>query len=72
MVDYGEFVVVMNHLQRRKNDEHLRKAFMYFDKDESGYIELRELREGLADESGEIEADVVNDIIMSEVDTDKV
>lgn len=59
------------HLQRMENDEHFRKAFMFFDKDESGFIELGELREALADESGEIEAEVVNDI-MREVDTDKV
>ncbi|XP_028763379.1 calcium-dependent protein kinase 10-like [Neltuma alba] len=70
VLDYGEFVAVTIHLQRMENDEHFRKAFMYFDKDESGYIELGDLRDSLADESGEIEDDVVNDI-MREVDTDK-
>ncbi|KAF7838409.1 calcium-dependent protein kinase 10-like [Senna tora] len=70
VLDYGEFVAVTIHLQRMENDEHFRKAFMFFDKDDSGYIELGELREALADESGEIEADVVNDI-MREVDSDK-
>lgn len=44
---------------------------MFFDKDGSGYIELSELREALADESGETDSDVLNDI-MCEVDTDKV
>lgn len=44
---------------------------MFFDKDGSGYIEVDELREALSDESGEIDADVLNDIIR-EVDTDKV
>ena len=43
MIDYGEFVVVVISLQRRENAQHLLKAFMYFDKDESGYIELGEL-----------------------------
>ncbi|XP_054807966.1 calcium-dependent protein kinase 10-like [Prosopis cineraria] len=70
VLDYGEFVAVTIHLQRMENDEHFRKAFKYFDKDESGYIELGELRDALADESGETEADVLNDI-MREVDTDK-
>lgn len=44
---------------------------MFFDKDGSGYIELDELREALADESGETDADVLKEI-MREVDTDKV
>jgi len=44
---------------------------MFFDKDGNGYIELDELREGLADEYGETDDDVLNDI-MREVDTDKV
>lgn len=54
-----------------ENDEHFRKAFMFFDKDGSGFIELDELREALADETGHTDADVLNDI-MHEVDTDKV
>ncbi|KAK4264246.1 hypothetical protein QN277_025453 [Acacia crassicarpa] len=70
VLDYGEFVAVTIHLQRMENDEHFRNAFKYFDKDESGFIELGELRDALADDSGEIETDVVNDI-MREVDTDK-
>lgn len=44
---------------------------MFFDKDGSGYIELSELREALADESGETDSKVLNEI-MREVDTDKV
>lgn len=59
------------HLQRMENDEHFRRAFMFFDKDGSGYIELSELREALADESGETDSKVLNEI-MREVDTDKV
>lgn len=54
-----------------ENDEHFRRAFMFFDKDGSGYIESDELREALADESGETDNAVLNDI-MREVDTDKV
>ncbi|XP_022736376.1 calcium-dependent protein kinase 10-like [Durio zibethinus] len=70
VLDYGEFVAVTIHLQKMENDEHFRRAFMFFDKDGSGYIELDELREALADESGEADIDALNDI-MREVDTDK-
>ncbi|GFZ12077.1 calcium-dependent protein kinase 1 [Actinidia rufa] len=70
VLDYGEFVAVTIHLQRMENDAHFRRAFMFFDRDGSGYIELEELREALADESGETDADVLNEI-MREVDTDK-
>ena len=64
-------MAVTIHLQKMENDEHFRRAFMFFDKDGNGYIELDELREGLADEYGETDDDVLNDI-MREVDTDKV
>ncbi|KAK4350489.1 hypothetical protein RND71_029802 [Anisodus tanguticus] len=57
VLDYGEFVAVIIHLQRMENDEHFRRAFMFFDKDGSGYIELDELREALADESGACDTD---------------
>lgn len=70
-LDYGEFAAVTIHLQKLENDEHLRRAFIFFDKDGSGYIELVELRQALADESGEMDIDVLTDI-MREVDTDKV
>lgn len=70
VLDYGEFVAVTIHLQKMENDEHFRRAFMFFDKDGSGYIELSELREALADESGETDSKVLNEI-MREVDTDK-
>lgn len=53
------------------NDEHLRKAFSYFDKDENGYIEPEELREALTEDGADDCTDVANDIFQ-EVDTDKV
>ncbi|KAF4367599.1 hypothetical protein CsatB_017769 [Cannabis sativa] len=70
VLDYGEFVAVTIHLQKMENDEHFKRAFMFFDKDGSGYIELNELREALADELGETDSMVLNEI-MREVDTDK-
>lgn len=70
VLDYGEFVAVTIHLQRMENDEHFRKAFKFFDKDESGYIELSELEAALVDDLGETDTNVLNEI-MREVDTDK-
>ncbi|KAI7752814.1 hypothetical protein M8C21_021766 [Ambrosia artemisiifolia] len=52
-LDCGEFVVVTLHLKRMANDEHLHKAFAFFDKNQTGYIEVEELRQVLSDE-GEI------------------
>ncbi|KAG9453427.1 hypothetical protein H6P81_006331 [Aristolochia fimbriata] len=69
-IDYGEFVAVFLHLQRMANDEHLRKAFSYFDKDGNGYIEPEELQEALLEDGDAGCADVANDIFQ-EVDTDK-
>ncbi|KAF9680050.1 hypothetical protein SADUNF_Sadunf06G0079700 [Salix dunnii] len=69
-LDYGEFVAVSLHLQRMANDEHLRKAFSYFDKDGDGYIEPDELRDALMEDGADDCTDVANDIFQ-EVDTDK-
>ncbi|KAG7017220.1 Calcium-dependent protein kinase 13 [Cucurbita argyrosperma subsp. argyrosperma] len=69
-LDYGEFVAVSLHLQRMANDEHLRKAFSYFDKDGNGYIEPDELRDALVEDGADDCTDVANDIFQ-EVDTNK-
>ncbi|EXB99432.1 Calcium-dependent protein kinase 13 [Morus notabilis] len=69
-LDYGEFVAISLHLQRMANDEHLHKAFSYFDKDGNGYIEPDELRDALMEDGAEDCTDVANDIFL-EVDTDK-
>lgn len=54
------------------DDEQLRQAFRYFDKDESGYIEVEELREGLVEDNLDPNNDqVIRDIIF-DVDLDKV
>jgi calcium-dependent protein kinase len=70
-LDCGEFVAVSLHLQRMANDEHLHKAFSYFDKDSNGYIEPDELRDALMEDGADDCTDVANDIF-HEVDTDKV
>ncbi|KAL0725815.1 hypothetical protein Bca4012_040414 [Brassica carinata] len=69
-LDYGEFVAVSLHLQKVANDEHLRKAFSYFDKDGNGYILPEELCEALKEDGGDDCVNVANDIFQ-EVDTDK-
>ncbi|CAL9137328.1 unnamed protein product [Musa acuminata var. zebrina] len=69
-LDYGEFVAVSVHLRRMGNDEHLHKAFSYFDQNNSGYIEIEELGNSLADDLGPDHEEVINAIIC-DVDTDK-
>lgn len=69
-LDYGEFVAITIHLQRLSNDAHLRKAFLFFDKDSSGYIERAELADALADEAGHAD-EAALDNVLREVDTDK-
>ncbi|KAF8733866.1 hypothetical protein HU200_014718 [Digitaria exilis] len=69
-LDYGEFVAITIHLQRLSNDAHLRTAFLFFDKDSSGYIERAELADALADESGHTDEAALNNVLR-EVDTDK-
>lgn len=53
------------------NDEHLHKAFAYFDQNGNGYIEIEELRLALNDEV-ETSSEEVIAAIMHDVDTDKV
>lgn len=69
-LDYGEFVAVSLHLQRMANDEHLRKAFSYFDRDGNGYIEPEELQNALMEDGLDDCVNIANDIFQ-EVDTDK-
>lgn len=70
-LDYGEFVAISVHLRKMGNDDHLRKAFAFFDRNESEYIEIEELRDALADELDSNSEEVIISIIQ-DVDTDKV
>jgi calcium-dependent protein kinase len=70
-LNYGEFVTVSVHVRKIGNDEHIEKAFTYFDRNKSGYIEIEELREALSDELDGNDEDIINGIIQ-DVDTDKV
>ncbi|CAH2072896.1 unnamed protein product [Thlaspi arvense] len=70
-LNYGEFVAVSVHLKKMANDEHLHKAFNFFDQNQSGYIEIEELREALNDELDDTSSEEVIAAIMQDVDTDK-
>ncbi|CAL5423350.1 unnamed protein product [Camellia sinensis] len=70
-LNYGEFVAISVHLKKMGNDDdHLHKAFEFFDQNHSGYIEIEELRDSLADEVETNNEEVINAIIQ-DVDTDK-
>ncbi|KAK1390805.1 Calcium-dependent protein kinase 32 [Heracleum sosnowskyi] len=69
-LNYGEFVAVSVHLRKMANDEHLHKAFSFFDQNNSGYIEIEELRHALNDEEDANSEEVIT-AIMHDVDTDK-
>ncbi|XP_058224819.1 calcium-dependent protein kinase 8-like [Rhododendron vialii] len=69
-LNYGEFVAISVHLRKLANDEHLHKAFAFFDLNKSGYIEPEELRAALSGEDDSNSDEVIN-AIMHDVDTDK-
>ncbi|KAJ4896087.1 Calcium-dependent protein kinase 32 [Raphanus sativus] len=67
-LDCDEFIAISVHLRKMGNDEHLKKAFAFFDQDNNGYIEIEELRQALSDEVGTSEE--VVEAIIRDVDTD--
>ncbi|KAL9250008.1 Calcium-dependent protein kinase 8-like protein [Drosera capensis] len=69
-LNYGEFVAVSVHLRKMANDEHLPRAFSFFDKNKSGYIEMEELNDALNDDVDSSSMEVIG-AIMHDVDTDK-
>lgn len=70
-LDCEEFVTVSVHLKKIGSEEHLTKAFEFFDKDGSGFIEMEELREALVEGDLGPNDQVIREII-SDVDKDKV
>ncbi|KAL4567652.1 hypothetical protein LXL04_023241 [Taraxacum kok-saghyz] len=70
-LNYGEFVAISIHLKRMANDEHLHKAFSFFDQNKNGYIEFEELRHALSDDENVNNTEEVINAIMRDVDTDK-
>ncbi|KAG1327599.1 calcium-dependent protein kinase 8 [Cocos nucifera] len=69
-LDCEEFVTVSLHLKKVDSEEHLAKAFNFFDKDGSGFIEVEELREALGEGDLGPNEQVIWEII-SDVDKDK-
>lgn len=69
-LDCAEFVAISVHLRKMGNDEHLKKAFEFFDKNQSGFIEIEELRDALADEIDTNSEEIIS-AILQDVDTDK-
>ena len=64
-------MTVSVHLKKISSEEHLSKAFRYFDRDGSGYIEIDELREALAEGDPGPNEQAIQEIF-SDVDVDKV
>lgn len=72
-LDYAEFVAISVHLRKMGSDDHLGEAFKFFDKNETGFIEIEELRDALTDEAeAEATSEEVINAIIQDVDTDKV
>ncbi|CAL9052085.1 calcium-dependent protein kinase 15-like [Musa acuminata AAA Group] len=46
-IDYLEFITATMHMNKMEKEDHLFKAFEYFDKDKSGYITIEELEQAL-------------------------
>ncbi|KAK2974824.1 hypothetical protein RJ640_005608 [Escallonia rubra] len=67
-IDYIEFITATMHRHKLERDEHLYKAFLHFDKDNSGFITKDELE--IAMKEGGMEDDATVKEIISEVDTD--
>ncbi|XP_047330895.1 calcium-dependent protein kinase 24 [Impatiens glandulifera] len=74
MLDCEEFVTMSVHLKRITNEdeEQLQRAFNYFDKNGSGYIEFEELRQSLLEDNIIVANNdqIIRDIIF-DVDLDK-
>ncbi|KAG7957617.1 hypothetical protein I3843_11G184600 [Carya illinoinensis] len=67
-IDYIEFITATMHRHKLERDEHLFKAFLYFDTDNSGFITRDELETAMK-EYGMGDDTTIKEII-AEVDTD--
>ncbi|CAD5174860.1 unnamed protein product [Musa acuminata subsp. malaccensis] len=68
-IDYLEFITATMHRHKLEKEEHLLKAFEYFDKDHSGYITRDELKHAMSQYGMGDEA-TINEVL-DDVDTDK-
>ncbi|XP_075639970.1 calcium-dependent protein kinase 29-like isoform X2 [Castanea sativa] len=69
IIDYSEFITATMHRHKLERDEHLYKAFKYFDQDDSGFITREELRKAMTQYGMGDEATI--DEVLEDVDTDK-
>ncbi len=69
-IDYTEFIAACLQTQNYLKENHLKEAFSYFDKDDSGTISRDELKACLQDEEMQMSDDMINKMI-SEVDTNR-
>ncbi|WJX11170.1 Calcium-dependent protein kinase 14 [Trifolium repens] len=69
-IDYGKIPAILIQLRKISHVEHVNGAFHFFDRNQSGYIELQELRKALADEINTNNKQVIN-AIMHCVNTNK-
>ncbi|XP_021754279.1 calcium-dependent protein kinase 1-like isoform X2 [Chenopodium quinoa] len=67
-IDYMEFITATMHMNRMEKEDHLYKAFEYFDEDKSGYITMEELEQALKKYNMGDEKTIQE--IIAEVDTD--
>ncbi|XP_057470102.1 calcium-dependent protein kinase 29-like [Actinidia eriantha] len=68
-IDYIEFITATMHRHKLEQEEHLYKAFQFFDKDGSGFITRDELRHAMTEYGMGDEATI--DEVIEDVDTDK-
>ncbi|KAK4600081.1 hypothetical protein RGQ29_009945 [Quercus rubra] len=68
-IDYSEFITATMHRHKLETEEHLHKAFKYFDQDDSGFITREELRKAMTQYGMGDEATI--DEVLEDVDTDK-
>lgn len=68
-IDYGEFIAATLHLNKIEREDNLFSAFLYFDKDGSGYITHDELQKA-CEEFGIEDAHIEE--IIQEIDQDNV
>lgn len=68
-IDYIEFITATMHRHRLEKEEHLYKAFQFFDKDNSGFITRDELKHAMTEYGMGDEATI--DEVLDDVDTDK-
>jgi calcium-dependent protein kinase len=66
MIDYSEFLTAALDWQKHLSEEMLEKAFKAYDRDESGGISIREIKQFLG--AGEDEPDDIWDDILKEAD----